>query len=81
MAKDKYMEQGEGVEVGYFAKRRQQFMSDLEKGVKAGTSSVEKVGNRVKNQRTNSKRDIEGKSAPVDKNKKPEQKKDQNEDA
>lgn len=64
---EKFM-QHEGVETGYFAKRKKQFNDEIAKGI-ASTEVKAKVGSKKK-MKTNSKRDIENVPKPKDNNEK-----------
>jgi predicted secreted protein len=57
---DSFLNQGEGIETGYFAKRKGQFNDEIAKGIKS-TGVKAEVQSKKKQPRTNSKKDIEGK--------------------
>lgn len=63
---DKFL-QHEGVETGYFAKRKKQFNDEIAKGI-SSTGVNAKVQAKKKQPRTNSKRDIENQPPAKDKN-------------
>lgn len=64
---DKFL-QHEGVETGYFAKRKKQFNEEIAKGI-SSTGVKAKVQAKKKQPTTNSKRDIENQPPAKDKNK------------
>lgn len=53
---DKFL-QHDGIETGYWAKRKAQFIDELGKGVKSATSQPVEVRQKPKTKKTNSKKD------------------------